>query len=161
VSAAGPFPGRADEDKAARRRREATPASVPAVRRGDALDVSGLPSYGFGTRSLMWWGTAGMSTIEAMGVALMILVYFDLKSISRVWPNEGPPPSLAWGTLNLVLAFISAVPNVLADKAAQDHDLHRIRRWMVIFLGIGLVMLGVRALELTALNERWDSSAYG
>jgi heme/copper-type cytochrome/quinol oxidase subunit 3 len=161
VSAAGPPQGRPAEDKAARRRREATPASVPAVRREDALDVSGLPSYGFGTRSLMWWGTAGMSTIEAMGFALMILVYFDLKSVSRVWPNEGPPPSLAWGTLNLVLAFISAVPNVLADKAAQDRDLHRIRRWLVVFLVIGLVMLGVRALELTTLNVRWDSSAYG
>ena len=44
-------------------RREATPASVPAVRRGDALDVAELPSYGFGHRSLMWWGTAGMMAI--------------------------------------------------------------------------------------------------
>src|SRR5207253_6787512 len=34
-------------------RRETTPGSVPAVRRGDALDVAELPSYGFGHRSLM------------------------------------------------------------------------------------------------------------
>src|SRR5207249_357969 len=39
--------------------RESKPASVAAVRHGDALDVANLPSYGFGTRSLMWWGTAG------------------------------------------------------------------------------------------------------
>ena len=39
-------------------RREATPASIPAVRRGSALDVAGLPSYGFSHRSLMWWGRA-------------------------------------------------------------------------------------------------------
>ena len=40
-------------------RREMIPASVPAVRRGEALVVSGLPSYGFAHRSLMWWATPG------------------------------------------------------------------------------------------------------
>ena len=32
-------------------RHASTPASVPAVRRGDALDVREIPSYGFGTRA--------------------------------------------------------------------------------------------------------------
>jgi heme/copper-type cytochrome/quinol oxidase subunit 3 len=146
---------------AERRKRQATPASVPAVRRGDALDVAGLPSYGFGTRSLMWWGTAGMSTIEAMGFVLMIIVYFDLKSRSRLWPNEGGAPDLLWGTLNLALALVSIVPNVLADKAANDHDLRKVRVWMIVFVVLGVALLGVRWLEFTALNVRWDASAYG
>jgi heme/copper-type cytochrome/quinol oxidase subunit 3 len=149
------------EARAARRRRQATPASVPAVRRGDALDVSELPSYGFGTRSLMWWGPAGMSTIEAMGFVMMILVYFDLKSRNQLWPNEGDAPGLLWGTVNLALAFVSAIPNVLADKAANDHDLRKIRLWLVVFLVIGLALIGVRWLEFNALNVRWDASAYG
>ena len=34
-------------------RREATPASIRAIRRGNALEVGHLPTYGFGTRSLM------------------------------------------------------------------------------------------------------------
>ena len=34
-------------------RREAKPASIPAVQRGNALDVANLPSYGFSQRSLM------------------------------------------------------------------------------------------------------------
>jgi heme/copper-type cytochrome/quinol oxidase subunit 3 len=131
------------------------------VRRGDALDVAGLPSYGFGTRSLMWWGTAGMSTIEAMGFVMMILVYFDLKSRNQLWPNEGDAPGLLWGTVNLALAFVSAIPNVLADKAANDHDLRKIRLWLVVFLVIGLALIGVRWLEFNALNVRWDASAYG
>jgi cytochrome c oxidase subunit III len=150
-----------DTEKKAVRRRETTPGSTAAIRRGDALDVAHLPSYGFGTRSLMWWGTAGMSTIEGMGFALMIAVYFDLKSRSQLWPNEGTPPQLLWGTLNLVLAIISAVPNIFADAAAKDRDLGRVRFWMIVFLVIGLALLGLRWLELTALNVRWDASAYG
>jgi cytochrome c oxidase subunit III len=150
-----------DTEKKAVRRRETTPGSTAAIRRGDALDVAHLPSYGFGTRSLMWWGTAGMSTIEGMGFALMIAVYFDLKSRSQLWPNEGTPPQLLWGTLNVVLAIISAVPNIFADAAAKDRDLGRVRFWMIVFLVIGVALLGLRWLELTALNVRWDASAYG
>jgi cytochrome c oxidase subunit 3 len=157
----GPMRAGNDAQAKATRERQTTPGSTPAIRRGDALDVEHLPSYGFGTRSLMWWGTAGMSTIEGMGFALMIAVYFDLKSRSQMWPNEGTPPQLLWGTLNLVLALLSAVPSVFADDAAKDRDLARVRFWMIVFLVIGLGLLGVRWLEINALNVRWDASAYG
>ena len=154
-----------DEDRASRLRRYrlrvTTPASVPAVRRGDALDVADLPSYGFGTRSLMWWGTAGMSAIEGMGFALMIIVYFQLKGRSLVWPNEGSAPDLLWGTLNLGLALLSAVPNIFADDAAKNRDIRKTRLWMIVFVILGLALLGVRYLEFRALNVRWDASAYG
>ena len=158
---AHPIDASSDEAKARRRIREATPASVPALRRGDALEVSHLPSYGFGTRSLMWWGTLGMSTIEALGFALMIVVYFDLKSVNPLWPNEAPPPDLLWGTVNMGLAFLSMVPNVLANKAADDHDLRKVRLWLVVIIVFGLALLGVRWLEFHSLHVRWDASAYG
>jgi heme/copper-type cytochrome/quinol oxidase subunit 3 len=161
LAAGHPIESSPDESKAMRRIREATPASVPAVRRGDALDVAHLPSYGFGTRSLMWWGTLGMSTIEAMGFLLMILVYFDLRASARVWPNEAPPPDLLWGSVNMALAFLSIVPNVLANKAADDHDLRKVKLWLVAIIVAGLALLGVRWLEFHALHVKWDSSAYG
>ena len=68
-------------------RRETTPASVPAVRRGDALDVKELPSYAFSHRSLMWWGTAGMIAIEGSAFAFMIVIYFYLRSLSETPPT--------------------------------------------------------------------------
>jgi cytochrome c oxidase subunit I+III len=142
-------------------RREATPASVPAERRGDALDVSVLPSYGFGTRSLMWWGTAGMMAIEGTAFAFMIVVYFYLRAFADRWPSNGVPPDLLWGTLNLLVILVSAVPNVLADRAALDHDLQRVRLWMVVSSAFALVLCAIRALEFTTLNVRWDESAYG
>ena len=156
-----PIDASSDEAKALRRKREATPASVPAVRRGDALDVAHLPSYGFGTRSLMWWGTAGMSAIEGMGFALMIVVYFDLRSRAQLWPDVGPPPGLLWGSVNMGLALLSMIPNVLANKAADDHDLRKVRIWLVFVIVFGIALLGLRWLEFHAVNVRWDSSAYG
>ena len=48
--------------EAVRRRAEAQ----RLVRRvGDALDVRELPSFGFGHRSVMWWGTQGLMAIES------------------------------------------------------------------------------------------------
>jgi len=142
-------------------RREATPASVPAVRRGDALDVAELPSYGFGHRSLMWWGTAGMMAIEGSAFAFMIIIYFYLRSISGTWPYGAPAPDLAWGTLNAVLIVLSAIPNTFIDKAAIDQDLGRVRRGLAILSAIGLALLVVRAFEFTALNVTMTDSAYG
>jgi len=142
-------------------RREATPASVPAVRRGNALDVSGLPSYGFGHRSLMWWGTAGMIAIEGTAFAFMIVIYFYLRSVAQTWPEEGAAPGLLWGTLNLAIIVASAIPNTLADKAAIDEDLHKVRTAMAWSSMCGVALCAVRWMEFTALNVRWDDSAYG
>jgi len=141
-------------------RREATPASVSAARRGDLLDVSNLPSYGFGTRSLMWWGNVGMCAIEGTAFAFMIVVYFYLRSLAHTWPAGGSAPDLFWGTINLLMILASAIPNYYADRAALDHDLPKVRLMLVLGVLFGLALCGVRALEFTALNVRWDDSAY-
>jgi cytochrome c oxidase subunit 3 len=141
-------------------RRECTPASVPAVRRGDALDVAELPSYGFSHRSLMWWGTAGMIAIEGTAFAFMIVIYFYLRALADGWPGA-QPPDLLWGTLNVALIVLSVIPNHYVDKAAIDHDLGKVRIGLAILAAFGLVLLLVRALEFTTLNVRGDESAYG
>jgi len=141
-------------------RREATPASVSAIRRGDALDVSNLPSYGFGTRSLMWWGTVGMCAIEGTAFAFMVVVYFYLRSLAPTWPSGGAAPDLLWGTINLGIILLSAIPNYYADRAAVDHDLPKVQFLLVLGVLCGLALCAVRALEFTTLNVRWDDSAY-
>jgi cytochrome c oxidase subunit III len=142
-------------------RREAKPASVPAVRRGDALDVSEIPSYGFGHRSLMWWGTAGFMAIEGSAFAFMIAVYFYLRTLSDSWPFGAPAPELAWGTINAVLIVVSALPNYWLDRKAIDHDLRAVRIGLVILCAFGTALLAVRALEFTRLNVYPTESAYG
>jgi heme/copper-type cytochrome/quinol oxidase subunit 3 len=142
-------------------RREATPASIPAVRRGNALDVADLPSYGFGHRSLMWWGNVGMCAIEGSAFGFMIVIYFYLRSLAQTWPSGGAAPDLLWGTLNMGILLLSAIPNWYVDRAALDRDLRKVRVLMIAGSLCGLALCGVRALEFTALNVRWDDSAYG
>jgi cytochrome c oxidase subunit I+III len=142
-------------------RREATPASVPAVRRSDALDVSEIPSYGFGHRSLMWWGTAGFMAIEGSAFAFMVAVYFYLRALSDTWPFGAPAPDVAWGTVNAVLIVVSAIPNVWLDKKAMNHDLRAVRIGLAVLCALATAMLVVRAIEFGRLNVSATDSAYG
>ena len=126
-----------------------------------ALDVSPIPTYGFGHRSILWWGTGSMMVIEGMVFALIIVSYLYLKGRVPHWPPSGPGPDLLWGSVNTVILLASCVPNALAKRAAEQLDLGRVRLWMAVCLVFGLAFNGVRALEFTALNIRWDTNAYG
>ena len=143
------------------KRREFIPASVLPVRRGDALDVAALPSYGFAHRSLMWWGNAGMMAIEGVAFGFMIVIYFYLRSLSNAWPDGGRPPDLLFGTVNLAITLASVVPNWLAQRAAADLDRRKVRRWLYVCAVFGVALCAVRWLEFKALNVRWDEGAYG
>jgi heme/copper-type cytochrome/quinol oxidase subunit 3 len=135
-------------------------ADVPILADG-VLDVRELPSFDFGTRSLMWWGTAGLMTIESTVFALAVVVYFYLRSHSELWPMRSPPPELLWGTLNTVVMVASAWPNQLAKRAATKLDKAGVQLWLTVCTALGFLILLVRGLELTALNVRWDADAYG
>jgi len=126
-----------------------------------ALDVRRLPSFDFGVRSLMWWGTAGLMAIESTVFALAIVIYFYLRSHVERWPLTTPPPELLWGTLNTAVLLVSAWPNHLAKRAAERLDRHGVQVWLSVCLGFGFAFLVLRGFELGALNVRWDTDAYG
>jgi heme/copper-type cytochrome/quinol oxidase subunit 3 len=142
-------------------RRIFTPASIAPVRKGDAIDVCGLPSYGFSHRSLMWWGNLGMMTIEGLGFGAMIVIYFYLRAFANAWPDGGRPPDLLFGTINLAIILGSAVPNLFAQRAAQRRDRRGVRRWLYVCALFGVALCVVRWFEFKALNVRWDQGAYG
>ena len=88
------------------------------------IDVSHLPGYAFGHRSLMWWGTMGMIVIEGFMFAVLIAAYFYLRSHLPHWPPNLLPPDLRWGTLNTVVLVLSVLPNIwyktVANKSWRD-----------------------------------------
>jgi len=141
--------------------RENRAAGKEAVRRGAALDVSGLPTFAFGTRSPMWWGTMGLVVIESTVFALTIMAYFYLRSHAPAWPIDGPPPDLLWGGVNTAVLLASLWPNQMAKRAAERLDLNGVRLWLSVCMLFSLAFLAVRVFEFTALNTRWDSDAYG
>ena len=128
---------------------------------GRILDVSQLPSFGFGQRSLMWWGTLGLVAIEGTVFALAIMTYFYIRTLGDEWPMGAPAPSLLWGTLNLVVVLLSAIPNHWAKGAAERYDLGRTRAGLLACLVFELATIALRFLEFSALNVSWNTNAYG
>ena len=128
---------------------------------GRGLDVSQLPSFGFGQRSLMWWGTLGLVAIEGTVFALAIMTYFYIRTLSDDWPMGSPAPGLPWGTLNLAIVLLSAIPNHWAKGAAERYDLGRTRAGLLACLVFELAAIAIRFLEFGALNVAWDTNAYG
>jgi heme/copper-type cytochrome/quinol oxidase subunit 3 len=146
-----------------------TPADVPEqARGGDAgshaatvLDVSGLPTYGFGHRSLMWWGTMGLMLIEGTVFAIGVMTYFYLRSLAPEWPISAAPPDLLWGTLNTGVLLLSLWPNHLAKRAAERRDRRGAACWVAVCLILAVAFLVLRAFEFGSLNIRWNENAYG
>ena len=136
-------------------------ATQGALVQGASLDVSQTPSYAFGARGLMWWGTMGMIAVEGTVFALTIMAYFYLRTHSDEWPQGVPPPNLLWGTLNLAIVLLSVLPNHWTKRAAERHDLGRTRAGLLLCLAFELAAIVLRGFEFTALNCSWDTNAYG
>src|SRR3954466_6000142 len=115
------------------------------------LDVSRLPTYAYGQRSLMWWGTAGMVVIEGTLFAIALVAYFYLRGIAREWPLSAPPPDLLYGTLIPVLLVLSGIPNQMAVKVAKQEDLARALCWMLVCLLFAPATICAGAYPSTAL----------
>ena len=126
-----------------------------------SLDVSRLPTYAYGQRSLMWWGTFGMIVIEGTVFILAIVSYFYLRNVAAQWPPSGPPPALFYGTLNVTVLLVSGIPNQWTKKAADAEDLRHVRVGLVLAVTFGAALLAIRAFEFGALNVRWSDNAYG
>jgi cytochrome c oxidase subunit 3 len=128
---------------------------------GARLDVSGLPTYGYSHRSLMWWGTFGMMLIEATVFALAVFTYFYVRTRVPEWPPGVAPPDLKWGTVNTVIMLASVIPNYFTKRAAERENVMQVRIGMIVCVVFSLAFLGVRVLEFQSLNCRWDTNAYG
>lgn len=125
------------------------------------IDVSRLPTYAFRHRALVWWGTVSLIVIEGMMFALLIAAYLYLKGRAPQWPPAHPPPDLLWGTLNMAVLLLSAVPNQLAKGAAERLDVYGLRLWLGIGIVFAVVFNAVRVFEFASFNVFWYSDAYG
>ncbi|MCB8821794.1 cytochrome c oxidase subunit 3 [Microvirga rosea] len=131
------------------------------MRHDPVLDVSKLPTYGFGHRSPMWWGTLGFCTLEGMGFAIAIGAYLYLSFLNPQWPLSVPPPDLIWASLLTILLIISIIPNYLTQKFGEEENLAKVRVYLVVMSVLGFVAIGIRFLEFGRLHVKWDQNAYG
>jgi len=125
-------------------------------------DVAALPTHRFGPASLTWWGVMAFMVIEGVAFAMAIAAYFFLMGHEQGWPPEGrEAPDLLAGTLFTIIMLASEVPNTMVKKAAQRHDVVKVRRLMPVIVAIGVVLLVIRGFEFNSLNVRWTDDAYG
>jgi cytochrome c oxidase subunit III len=125
------------------------------------LNARQMPSYSYGARSPIWWGTLGFAAAEGMGFALAIGAYFYLVFVNGNWPLSAPAPDLLWSGLFTLVMLASLWPNHMTKRDGEREDLAKSRRDLVIMSLIGLVLLGLRIMELGSLHVRWDQNAYG
>lgn len=125
------------------------------------LDVSALPDHAFGHKGLIWWGTTGFMVIEGSMFVMVLIIYFYLRLRVDQWPPSLANPDLFYGTLNIIVLLVSALPNHFAKKAAEKFSLAGSQFWLALCTLFGLALLVIRAFEFTTLNCRWDDNAYG
>jgi heme/copper-type cytochrome/quinol oxidase subunit 3 len=125
------------------------------------LDVAGLPDHAFGHRSLMWWGTLGLMISEGTMFAVLLAMYGYLRTHELEWPAGAPPPGAFWGTLNTMILLASCWPNYLYKRAAERHDLRKVRLWLSVAIVFAIAFVVVRVFEFRSLNCHWADNAYG
>ena len=125
------------------------------------INVSTLPPYAFGHRSILWWATLGIVAIEGTMFALVMTSYLYIKGRNPHWAPGVFPPALRWGTLNTVILLASLVPNQFAKKAAEKLDLRGSQLWLVVCVAFGVAFNIIRIFEFRSLNVWWDTNAYG
>ena len=125
------------------------------------LNARQMPSYAYGHRSPIWWGTLGFAAAEGMGFAMAVGAYFYLVFVNGNWPLSAPAPDLLWSGLFTVAMLASLWPNHMAKRDGEREDLARSRRDLVIMSLIGIALLGLRIMEFSVLHVRWDQNAYG
>jgi heme/copper-type cytochrome/quinol oxidase subunit 3 len=124
-------------------------------------NVSSLPTYAFGSRVPMWWGTLGFCALEGMGFAITVAAYFYLMQVNDEWPLSAPPADYWPGTIFTAVLLASAWPNYIIKKYAIQEDLLKIQRLLLLMSAIGIVLVAIRFLEFRHLNVAWDDNAYG
>ncbi|MBS7700024.1 MULTISPECIES: cytochrome c oxidase subunit 3 [unclassified Chelatococcus] len=125
------------------------------------IDLSDLPSYGFGPRSPTWWGTLAFMALEGTGFALAAGSYLYLVYIAPSWPLSRPAPNHWPGTIITLLLLASLIPNHLLERHAKRCEMRQVRLGLLVMCAFGILPLVVRYFEFPALNILWDTNAYG
>jgi cytochrome c oxidase subunit 3 len=124
-------------------------------------DVSSLPTWAFGPRTLIWWGVLAFILIEGTAFLLAGGAYMFLRGHTDPWPPNGLAPALWTGAAFTIAALLSELPNVWTNRVAHAFRLAPTQWGLVLMSAIGVGLLVLRGFEFAHLNVRWDANAYG
>jgi heme/copper-type cytochrome/quinol oxidase subunit 3 len=134
----------------------------PDARSGAVLDVSGLPTLGFGLRAPLAWANVGLVLIEGSMFALLLASYLYYAGTVGDWPPIGVVTPGVWlATLGVVLLVVSCLPTHWASKAAHANDTRGVRRNLAANLALSVAFIVIRFVEFGRLGFSWDTHVYG
>jgi cytochrome c oxidase subunit III len=126
------------------------------------IDVARLPSYAFGTRSLLWWAMIVTVAIEGSMMGLLLVAYFYVRGNYQVWPPSAiGPAAFRLAVAQAVLLTGAFVATIAGNYAATGERLRALRVWFFVATVLGAALLAVRCFEFRALPFQWDTHAYG
>jgi cytochrome c oxidase subunit III len=126
----------------------------------DAQAVRHLGTDAKGPEANIWWGIAGLITIEIVVFGTFISSYFYYKATTTDWPPE-PPPDLLLPLLNTLVLVGSSAAIFIADRGIAKGSQQRLRWGLVASTVLAVVFLVLKYLEFDQKEYRWDSHSYG
>jgi len=99
-----------------------------------AISVADLPTTFYNDKAPSWWGILLALTVESTVFVLLFASLFYLRLQEATWPPHGwSAPNLGYGTINLLLIFLTAWPQRRIDVDARRLDRSSVIRMLVIF----------------------------
>lgn len=133
------------------------------------ISVARLPKTVLDHRAPIWWGNLLLLFIETTMFALLVGAYFYVRQNYNVWPPPQvnspfallrPVPTLSLPLISLFVLTLSALPMIVADRAALRRNEGLVKLMMVLCVVFGAVLIALRFREFRYLNCRWDDHAY-
>jgi len=127
-----------------------------------AIDVSRLKTYGYSSDMPLWWGMAGLITIETVVFSTLIASYFYLGFHQPEWPVPGVDnPGLLLPLVGTLFLIVSSVFMHQADRAVGRNQIRRLTWSLALSIVCAAVFLGLKTYEYGHKEYRWDDHAYG
>ena len=120
---------------------------------------------GSGRRSVAWWGMVATIGTEAMFFAYLLFSYGFLASRSgNAWPSNGLP-DLKLSLPGTLILGLSSLTMIWAMRGAEMRRPARLRAGLITTMLLGLVFLGLQAVEysrqtITAITDAYGSSFF-
>jgi heme/copper-type cytochrome/quinol oxidase subunit 3 len=97
-------------------------------------------------------GKLGMWVFLASEVILfggLLASYVVLRQVNPAWAEQSAHLSAALGAVNTIVLLTSSLSIVLAFRAVDARDGAGVKRWLGLTVLLGLVFLGIKAVEWT------------
>lgn len=107
------------------------------------------------------WAMSLFIVTEAMLFLMLFFTYYYLGHAAPKWPPE--PPKLRLALIMLALLVSSSIVLYFAERAARVHAFGRARLLVIATVAIGIVFLGIQAMEYAdhLTHLRPSTNAYG